>query len=170
MDKYHHFGLYRDAPGLIVPQRVYESHGVSYTQDQPIRFTQDNVPVLLEEARLHRPFVMDHGDTRPLMSTSADKITIRIEWPGYNPWNKAISVRESNQSQGGTIRVSKSRLAYLIAKAVREFYNDTSRYDSTADHHGWDLSNIPFDRLRLLQLEHVAAGSWQPVLSYCAHH
>ena len=33
---------------------------------------------------------------------------------------------------------------------------------------GWDLNNIPLDRLILHELRQVSSGSWQPVILYDA--
>ncbi|KAI0338614.1 hypothetical protein BDW22DRAFT_1362674 [Trametopsis cervina] len=165
MAAYHFYGIYPDAPSIIVPQTIYSAQG-SFYEDQAIRFTKGGVPVLLEEARQSAHFGMDHGDMQPHMSTTAEKINLRIQWPGYDPWTKPVSVLEYDGPQG-TRRISNAKLGHAIAKAVLEFYEAMSRYYSTADRPDWDLSNIPFHCLRLFQLNHVAAGSWQPVLSYC---
>lgn len=73
-----------------------------------------------------------------------------------------------------------------IAESIRKFYEDMvslcAQHTLESDYNqvlsrknnvtfnrvaggDWQLSRIPFERLHLLELRQVAAGSWQPVLS-----
>lgn len=105
------------------------------------------------------------------------------QWPGYPPWSTNLNVRERNQAADP---IPLYRLIKRIAESVQSFYQQmvSSHVRRPAesvifisfflkgnvpfDHvagSGWHLTDIPFERLCLLELRQVSTGSWQPVLS-----
>ncbi|KAI0339077.1 hypothetical protein BDW22DRAFT_1361994 [Trametopsis cervina] len=165
--KYITFVDYPGQPlgGTIVPQRLYTASS-PYHRRESIRFNHGGrMGVGLQDALRQRAEDMPDADERPETTTSSSKITLRINWQGYADFSCNINAREHSQ-RGESIL--KRKLAFCVAQVVYQFYQRATPSQGDQDVHyaGWELANIPFERLRLLELRHVSPGSWQPVLLF----
>ncbi|KAI0692326.1 hypothetical protein BC835DRAFT_61302 [Cytidiella melzeri] len=78
-----------------------------------------------------------------------------------------INAKEHSKDAGS---IPKWKIAMCVSNAVQAFYAsnpvaDDSSYNDPSIYY-WNLRNISFEKLRLLELRHVSTGSWQPVLIY----
>ncbi|KAI0345994.1 hypothetical protein BDW22DRAFT_1353648 [Trametopsis cervina] len=149
-------------PGWIVPQQQYTSGSGQFQPRPPIRFYDEGRWGM----RLKRAYEMDFrgmpdGAMPAVLNETGTKIAIRILWPGYQPWVQHMHAYDHTNSRQP---ITKSRLAYDIARLVKLFVNDMSQAQSTEVSRDWWVSNFVFEDLILLELRNVSAGSWQPVL------
>ncbi|GJE92895.1 hypothetical protein PsYK624_090530 [Phanerochaete sordida] len=95
---------------------------------------------------------------RPTLSETNNRVTLRILWPGYEPWVLRNAIDVGGQQNARTL----VHIANQVANRVREFYDNQRAVVGTEP--DWNLSNIPFEDLYLVELRNVARGSWQPVI------
>ncbi|KAI0342277.1 hypothetical protein BDW22DRAFT_1357600 [Trametopsis cervina] len=160
---YHTFVNYPGQPGgVIVPQRQYIALS-PYHLRETIRFTHGGrFGVNLQDALQQRAGDMPDAHERPETTSASSRITIRINWQGYADFSCSINAREHSQ---GAELIPKWKLASCVAQAISQFYQRaTSSTDDSNPYAGWELPDVPFEGLRLLELRHVSPGSWQPVL------
>ncbi|GJE92898.1 hypothetical protein PsYK624_090560 [Phanerochaete sordida] len=157
---YHSFATLEDAPGLVVPQKVYVANS-HFDRRQPIIFPSGTYLWKAEASHY-----VDQPAYRARPTTSARdklKFTLRLAWHGYKPWNRVIQGTERSDAPGP---VALGILAKEIADAIRFFYQMHTEVATSEP--GWAVTRIPFEKLILLELRHVSDGSWQPVLCYDA--
>jgi len=92
-------------------------------------------------------------------------ISVRIEWPGYLPWNNSLLTRDYRKTPGP---ITKGRLAKNLASCIYKFIEKkktTRRMEIDADP-VWRIGDrrIKYEDLILVSLHHVSQGSWQPQL------
>ncbi|KAJ3553985.1 hypothetical protein NM688_g3338 [Phlebia brevispora] len=144
--------------GVILPQEVYQPL-VPDQSRPPVRFIVDDVlGIRLVDAIAWHGRLHGTGTVAPL--TEANRITCRINWPGYEPWSHGLHVVDHN-AQPYTLM----RLAQAIARTIQEFFLDNTHVKTQEPRPDWDINSIPFESLYLLEIRHVSTGSWQPVIS-----
>ncbi|KAI0696155.1 hypothetical protein BC835DRAFT_1414416 [Cytidiella melzeri] len=148
--------------GWIIPQDVYHLPH-PYTRLPTVSFTVNGqLGILLEDAKDPNFRGLDNAQFVPCLAETAKKITIRILWPGYEPWHDILHVYDHTYNANPC---TMKKLARIIAQKVEAFLDDTRAVDSKeTENTSWWLKQYPFGRLVLLELRHVSAGSWQPVL------
>ncbi|KAJ3556422.1 hypothetical protein NM688_g2032 [Phlebia brevispora] len=178
---FHNFMDYDDqvqVRGIIVPQEVYRNPQ-PYEPRPPVQFFVNNVLGIRLVDALAGDIAGLHAANRGVPLTHATRISCRINWPGFDPWNDSLHVND-NHIEPFTL----SRLAQAIARTVHKFFTVSSniklfrhvklaatvRQDNmhvrTRERRmDWAVNDIPFESLYLLELRHVSAGSWQPVVS-----
>lgn len=158
---YHSFLTVDDAPGIVVPQKIYANRSITDELRSPVIFPPKTYLHLAVTGALAHDASYQHREA----TCNADrlKFTLRLEWPGYAAWSSVIQGRE-RASSPEPVRLSV--LAERVAHAVQKFY-EVHRGTQTGEP-SWAVDAIPFDRLILLQLVQVTQGSWQPVLCYDA--
>ncbi|CAL1697900.1 unnamed protein product [Somion occarium] len=86
---------------------------------------------------------------------------VPIGWPGYAPWSRQIPTPDFRIPPAP---ITRAKLAKNVAKTVQRFINDMADrpMEDGADVR-WrvDPGHITIDRLDLVGLQHVSAGSWQ---------
>ncbi|KAI0790239.1 hypothetical protein BC629DRAFT_1512531 [Irpex lacteus] len=132
--------------GTVVPQVVYSRVSAPYPLFPSILFSEGQLP---------------DRDSRPTTTMTSTKIKLRIMWPGYGEFSRDINAKEHTKTGES---IPKWKLAFCVAQTVHAFY--TSGAVST-NAGVWDIRNIRFEYLQLLELRQVSTGSWQPVLVYC---
>ncbi|KAI0696161.1 hypothetical protein BC835DRAFT_885681 [Cytidiella melzeri] len=150
---------------MQIPQPRYTVPGLYIAQSPLIFTTRGRVGVNLRAACDGLLDDLDNSHSQPMMSVAPkrERITLRILWPGYQPWafvNMAVT-GHSRENNNYTTR----QLVHALARHIYTFYRDRIRNKPGTDA-GLDLHTIDFNRLYLTELQHVSQGSWQPVLYY----
>ncbi|KAL0567323.1 hypothetical protein V5O48_014672 [Marasmius crinis-equi] len=96
-------------------------------------------------------------------------ISIRLEWPGYQPWNRQIPTRDFCTPPRP---ITKAKLAKNVAKCVQRFIVERQgrQMEKESDEKyrvGTGTGTIRLEDLVVVSLHHVSAGSWQPQLRVC---
>ncbi|KAI0790280.1 hypothetical protein BC629DRAFT_1440084 [Irpex lacteus] len=151
--------------GIVVPQLVYSRPPAPYPTFPPIPFHHGQQSGISLHSILNgQQGNMSDSSSRPTTTTTSTKIKIRLLWPGYDEFSRDINAKEHTR-QGDPI--PKWKLALCVAQVVHAFYSHA--VPSSNPPFGaqtWNLHNIPFQCLRLVELRQVSTGSWQPVLVY----
>ncbi|KAG1781076.1 hypothetical protein EV702DRAFT_692313 [Suillus placidus] len=175
-----------------VPQRLYQPRGETerekyvYTAvlSSPILFYAEKpseLGIALEEIlKKNSRRLSDRDDL--VFEGGGRSISVRIEWPGYPPWNCQLLTRDYRKTPGP---ITKAKLAKSLATCIRRFIQvrlhvSLSSFPSMffflqkMATHGmeaqsdpmWRISprHITFEDLTLVSLNHVSQGSWQPQL------
>ncbi|KAI0345886.1 hypothetical protein BDW22DRAFT_923841 [Trametopsis cervina] len=162
--KYHTFLDYPGQllGGFIVPQRRHIA-SQQYPPHQTIRFTHNGRPgVNLHDTLRLGAGGMPDADVRPITTTSSTNIGLRINWQGYADFSSDIRAHDSSQRME---LIQKRELAFRVAQVVRKFYQAVLSFGDRDGHYTkWELTETPFECLRLLELQHVSPDTWQPVL------
>ncbi|KAI0700897.1 hypothetical protein BC835DRAFT_1411758 [Cytidiella melzeri] len=148
--------------GWIIPQDIYHQPQ-NYNPLPTVRFTiNGRLGIKLADAVDPKFRELDNPQLVPRLTETAGRITIRIQWPGYDLWSDVLHIYDHGYDVNPH---NMQKLAKLIAQKVRVFLDDFRAEPSThTNDDSWWLEKYPFDRLVLLELRHVSLGSWQPVL------
>ncbi|KIP06405.1 hypothetical protein PHLGIDRAFT_462428 [Phlebiopsis gigantea 11061_1 CR5-6] len=160
-------------PGIIVPQKVYAAPAHMTWRPLPcIKFLSDaSLGLSIQKAIVSsRVDGLQNAHTNPsLAPPGVARITLRIIWPGYEPWVDTDSINlikiDPTTShhmpctwQEVTQQVARRFLAFFIA--MRSSPGPMGKYPD------WHISRIPFAQLYLVELRNVSPSGWQPVISY----
>ncbi|GJE93009.1 hypothetical protein PsYK624_091680 [Phanerochaete sordida] len=98
--------------------------------------------------------------------TSAEKIHLRINYPGSPTFDEAINVLDHKKNRQP---VSKAKLLQRVCLAIKNMTQKNARSaDSVPDPWRIGPGGIGFENIVLHSLEHVSRGTWQPTLSVCS--
>ncbi|KAI0087828.1 hypothetical protein BDY19DRAFT_226246 [Irpex rosettiformis] len=161
---HHTFIDYMGTPisGWIVPQQQYSSGSGRFQPRPSIKFSDDGRWGMKLKRALDMDFRgMPDSAAQAVLSETGTKVAIRILWPGYLPWTQHMHAFDHTNARQP---ITKSRLAYDIARLVKLFYDDMQHAQSSEASADWWVSRMRFEDLILLELRNVSAGSWQPVL------
>ncbi|KAJ3553987.1 hypothetical protein NM688_g3334 [Phlebia brevispora] len=141
------------------PQEVYQNTQ-PHQPRPPVQFFNNGVLGirLVDAIAGHVSGLHEAGTLAPL--TGANRITCRINWPGYESWSDGLHVVDHN-----TQPYTLARLAQVIAKTIQKFCGDNAQVRTREPRADWAVNSIPFESLYLLEIRHVSSGSWQPVIS-----
>ncbi|EKM52681.1 uncharacterized protein PHACADRAFT_211903 [Phanerochaete carnosa HHB-10118-sp] len=161
--EFHSIHNVPNAPGILVPQKIYNNHGATFERRASVIFP----PGTSLRRALARAFANDTRFQQRISTSDPSKLkfTLRLEWPGYAPWNCNI---QGTERAGHSEPVLLSVLAERVAHAVEKFLAKSVQQnaDIPPSKPGWNVDAIRFEGLSLVELRHVSEGSWQPVLSY----
>ncbi|KAG2129221.1 uncharacterized protein EDB93DRAFT_122734 [Suillus bovinus] len=158
----------------LVPQRVYQPRGEAEREKYvhtanlslPIFFYAEKpneLGITLEEIlKKNSRRLSDRDDL--MFEGGGQSISVRIEWPGYPPWNRQLLTRDYRKTPGP---ITKAKLAKSLANYIRKFMQKMTTHCMEADSDPmWRISprHIKFEDLILVSLNHVSQGSWQPQL------
>lgn len=136
---------------------------------------KDVRPVISETAK--KVTIRVNVRTFTPQSAANDYSPAFAQWPGYEAWSTVVHIVD-HSFEGRPTNMAK--LAHDIAKVINELkkvcpwrpgFGLSDRYDSQdmsavqPRDPNWSLDKLSLDSLLLLELRHVSAGSWQPVLS-----
>ncbi|GJE92929.1 hypothetical protein PsYK624_090880 [Phanerochaete sordida] len=160
--------VYRLLPGVLVPQKVYtpphnQANAALYA---PIRFSTTingaQVPgVRLQDALRGLLNGLNDANSHPTLSVTNNRVALRILWPGYEGWHFSNAIDAGGQQHPRTL----AHIANQVANRINDFYREQRAVVGTEP--DWNLRDIPFESLYLVELRNVSAGSWQPVI--CRH-
>ncbi|GJE92918.1 hypothetical protein PsYK624_090770 [Phanerochaete sordida] len=148
---------------VLVPQRTYtaERPVQAFDAAAPIRFvTRGALGIRLVDALEENTFALEGAGEMIQIPSRGQKLGIRMVWPGYEPWTKHISIVGVAPNQ----LITKGRLAYEVARAVRKCLEELSHKSSSEAAPDWWATQVPIDQLVLLELHQVMLSSWQPIL------
>ncbi|KAN0129303.1 hypothetical protein V8E53_012884 [Lactarius tabidus] len=160
--------------GPMVPQKRYRPHTSSdrcrnadkVHLEQPIHFYMqkpDEEGISLKDA-MHGRFARLVSRDEPMFQERGPSISIRINWPGYQPWSRQIPTRDFRNPP---MSITRSKLAKNVAKSVARFI---AEHKGRQMEEGIDLAwlvgpgKIDVFDLVLVRLDHVSKGSWQAQL------
>ncbi|GJE98433.1 hypothetical protein PsYK624_146630 [Phanerochaete sordida] len=101
-----------------------------------------------------------NGDERLPLSKKRQTILIRINWPGYLPW-EIITQGFAHQS---SIPITRGKLTRTIAQAIQSMIMNESSGRSPEFAEAWSLERMSTRDILLTELHQVSEDSWQPVL------
>lgn len=146
-------------PGILVPQQVYSPPPGQQPAQllPPLRFfVGQELGVNLQTARdFPLGNILRDPNAECVLSNSNNRATLRIIWPGYDRWHHENSL---DARPGRTLE----QVARQVAARIWEFHQAMSTVPG--GNPDWDLRNVPFRDLYLVELRNVSQGSWQPVL------
>ncbi|KAI0094051.1 hypothetical protein BDY19DRAFT_295269 [Irpex rosettiformis] len=145
---------------ILIRQSLYEAKTMSLSKKEPITFDDAGTSGIPLDMALS--FTVPEGwKTEYMRCLSGTKKTIRINWPGYPPWNMAINVSDDTCNRNP---VTKAKLTHNVAKAVKKFL-DEHHNKRQCKPNEWAIGkNIKLSDISLGMLSHVSEGSLQPTL------
>ncbi|KAF9223033.1 hypothetical protein BS17DRAFT_150154 [Gyrodon lividus] len=163
-----------NGPRRFVPQIIYQPHSQGDKERyvalaalcHPIIFRADNWPewgVPLESLLSKQPVRLFEGNG-PVLTSCGPSISIRMQWPGYQPCHKQIATRDYTPTRRP---ISKFKLAKLVAKCIKYFMQTMSQQPmEVSSDRRWRVGplDITVDDVILVSLHHISQGSWQPQL------
>ncbi|KIJ16155.1 hypothetical protein PAXINDRAFT_113918 [Paxillus involutus ATCC 200175] len=163
-----------NGPRRFVPQTVYQPHSQG-DKERYVALATLNPPIIFRAhdspewgiplgALLSKQPIRLLGGNEPAFTSVGPSVSIRVQWPGYQPCNKSISTKD----YGATRRpINISKLSKLVAKRIELFMQTMSqRPMEIGSDPQWRVgpNHITLDDLILVSLHHVSQGSWQPQL------
>lgn len=161
---------------IYVPQRLYQPRGETEREkyvntaklSSPIVFYAEKpseLGIALEEILKKKSRRLRDRDDL-VFEGGSRSFSLRLEWPGYRPWNCQLLTRNYRKTKGP---ITKEKLAKNLATCIRRFIQKTHRGNMEADpvpNPMWRISadGIKFEDIILVSLNHVSQGSWQPEL------
>jgi len=86
-------------------------------------------------------------------------ISLRIQWPGCEPWTRHVNTVNWKNPRGP---ITRSTLAHKISKIMDSFIKDDKGKAKVGEHWRVGAGHIELKDLILDSIEHVSRGSWQP--------
>ncbi|KAI0060977.1 hypothetical protein BV25DRAFT_818109 [Artomyces pyxidatus] len=160
--------------GPMVPQKRYKPHTSSdrrrYVDEVHLEpsihfFMQkpEEQGISLADA-MHNRFARLVGRDEPMFIDRGPSISVRLNWPGYQPWSRQIPTRDFRNPPGP---ITRGKLAKNVAKSVMRFITHKNRPMEEDGDSAWKVGgpgNIELYDLVLVRLDHVSKGSWQAQL------
>jgi len=160
--------------GPMVPQKRYKPHTSSdrrrYVDEvnlEPSIFfymqKPDEAGIPLRDA-MHGRFAHLVARDEPMFQERGPSISVRINWPGYQPWSRQIPTRDFRNPPGP---ITRAKLAKNVAKSVGRFIAEHKGRPMEEDGDAaWIVGGGHIDvfDLVLVRLDHVSKGSWQAQL------
>ncbi|KAI0092297.1 hypothetical protein BDY19DRAFT_591459 [Irpex rosettiformis] len=147
---------------LIVPQDVYPAPQ-AYECLPNVEFKKGGVLGVRLIDVLNPAFNgLDNPGSVPHMSIAAKNITLLLKWPGHSEWKEAVDVFD--QACGVNSNTTR-KIAQIVAQKIQIFWKDFHIEQYAGEIYTWRRSQIPIEKIVLLELRHVSQDSWQPVLA-----
>jgi hypothetical protein len=159
-----------------VPQKRYKPHTSSDRRryvdeinlEPSIHFYMqrpDEEGIPLRDA-MHGRFARLVARDEPMFQERGPSISVRINWPGYQPWSRQIPTRDFRNPPGP---ITRAKLAKNVAKSVARFIAEHKGRPMEEDGDPiWSVGpgsqKIDVFDLVLVRLDHVSKGSWQAQL------
>ncbi|KAI9511593.1 hypothetical protein F5148DRAFT_1280687 [Russula earlei] len=160
--------------GPMVPQKRYKPHTNSdrkrYVDEVKLEhsitfFMQnpDELGISLRDA-MHGRYARLVAREEPMFRERGPSISVRINWPGFQPWSRQIPTRDFRNPPGP---ITRAKLAKNVAKSVARFIGEHKGRAMEEDGDpAWLVGPGKIDvfDLVLVRLDHVSKGSWQAQL------
>jgi hypothetical protein len=158
----------------MVPQKRYKPHTSSDRRryvdevhlESSINFFMhkpDEEGIPLKDA-MHGRFARLVARDESMFQERGPSISVRINWPGYQPWSRQIPTRDFRNPPGP---ITRAKLAKNVAKSVARFILEHKGRPMEEDGSpAWAVGPNKIDvfDLVLVRLDHVSKGSWQAQL------
>jgi len=165
---------HRPGPMVMVPQKRYKPHTSSDRRryvdevnlEPPINFYMqkpDEEGIPLKDA-MHGRFARLALRDEPMFRERGPSISVRLNWPGYQPWSRQIPTRDFRNPPGP---ITRGKLAKNVAKSVARFIAEHKGRPMEEDGDpAWVVGPGAIDvfDLVLVRLDHVSKGCWQAQL------
>ncbi|KAI0041056.1 hypothetical protein FA95DRAFT_1501953 [Auriscalpium vulgare] len=158
----------------MVPQKRYKPHTSSdrrrYVDEVAL---EESIPFFMAKPEeqgisladaLHNRFARLDRRDEPMFIDRGPSISVRINWPGYQPWSRQIPTRDFRNPPGP---ITRAKLAKNVAKSVQRFIQEhKNRAMEEEGEEEWMVGPQKIDLfdLVLIRLDHVSKGSWQAQL------
>lgn len=150
---------------FLLPQASYDptKSNRGFTRLQSIDFTEPIgrlVPLtqLLSAASLG---TWNGEDAmRPDVHQVGQKVSLRLNWPGYPPRVKQLNIKNFKKDNGF---ISKATLGKRVAQTIQVMMKELQAYNYSG-RYAIGPGGIQFEDVMLGFLEHRSKGSWQPQL------
>ncbi|KAF8840080.1 hypothetical protein BDN67DRAFT_690763 [Paxillus ammoniavirescens] len=95
--------------------------------------------------------------------TGKKTFTLRVLWPGYEPFNKTLATKNWTKERSP---ITRGKLAEFVAMAVRDLFQKYRDEAYDRDYAPWNVgpNGIQLQDIVLVAVHHVSKGSWQPEL------
>jgi len=102
------------------------------------------------------------GADNPAPLGGGNSTQIRIAWPGYQPWERQIQIRDETRRRN---EIRLERFAKLVAGVVDRFI--THAFTTGTRETNWRIGpgGITRDHVIIVGTVQVSAGGWMPVLT-----
>jgi hypothetical protein len=158
----------------MIPQKRYKPHTSSDRRryvdevnlEPSIHFYMqkpDEEGIALKDA-MHGRFARLVQRDEAMFQERGPSISVRINWPGYQPWSRQIPTRDFRNPPGP---ITRAKLAKNVAKSVARFISEHKGRQMEEDGDlAWLVGPGKIDvfDLVLVRLDHVSKGSWQAQL------
>ncbi|KAI0689334.1 hypothetical protein BC835DRAFT_1369370 [Cytidiella melzeri] len=150
---------------IPVPQRIYQANiqRNHTTNIGPMEFiTNKGRGIRLADVLARATVGLHRADERPLQGFGT-KVTYRIEWPGYDSYNKQKhALRATREKQS----VCLSKIATHVAEVMQEFVKEMNGQATTDPRWRVGPEYIDFEDMYLVEVRQVAKASLQPIIAY----
>ncbi|KAI0060992.1 hypothetical protein BV25DRAFT_821216 [Artomyces pyxidatus] len=157
--------------GSVVPQRLWTPHSRSMADaflEPPIWFVDVNGMLGLSLVNAAAGFCHNlNGATNRMQFGGKHSTQIRINWPGYQEWNRQIRVRDETPEQNP---ISLERFARHVGRSVDIFLEQCSSDLENPDAR-WRIgvNGITREAIVIIGAVHISPGSWQPIVQLYHH-
>jgi hypothetical protein len=113
---------------------------------------------------MHGRFARLVSRDEPMFQERGPSISVRINWPGYQPWGRQIPTRDFRNPPGP---ITRAKLAKNVAKSVARFIAEHKGRQMEEDGDpAWLVGPGKIDvfDLVLVRLDHVSKDGWQAQL------
>ncbi|KAI0032430.1 hypothetical protein K488DRAFT_11394, partial [Vararia minispora EC-137] len=154
--------------GPVVPQRRYQPLTASdrrrYVDEVELQpsiyfYSSDGEGFPLKDALNHR-YSHLHARDEQMFVQHGPSISLRLNWPGYQPWTRQIPTRDFRNPPGP---ITRDKLTKNIAKSIQRFIEEQRHREIEPIEEKWRVGEgfIELEDLSLLRLDNVSKGSWQ---------
>ncbi|VDC03197.1 unnamed protein product [Peniophora sp. CBMAI 1063] len=154
--------------GPVIPQRRYQPLTASdrrrYVEEVDLQTSilfnsLDSEGFPLKDALNHRYGALEARE-EPMFVQHGPSISLRLNWPGYQPWTRQIPTRDFRNPPGP---ITRDKLTKNVAKSVQRFIEEQKSREIEPAEEQWRVGEgfIELEDLLLLRLDNVSKGSWQ---------
>ncbi|KIJ15066.1 hypothetical protein PAXINDRAFT_11986 [Paxillus involutus ATCC 200175] len=170
-------GSNTDVPGRgprIRQQRYTASGSQPFTpadgRQDPVTFNLENpsetgIPIIdiLDVTDNFRRLQDRRGALGGVGGTGKQTFTLRVLWPGYEPFSKTLSTKNWAKQRSP---ITRGKLAEFVATAIRYLFKKNRNEAYNRDYAPWNVgpNGIQLKDIVLVAVHHVSKGSWQPEL------
>ncbi|KIK80097.1 hypothetical protein PAXRUDRAFT_159591, partial [Paxillus rubicundulus Ve08.2h10] len=161
-----------NGPRRFVPQTIYQPHSQG-DKERYVALATLNPPIIFRahdslewgvplQTLLAKQAIRLLQGNEPAFSSIGPSVSIRMQWPGYQPYHKSISTKDYSSTRRP---INISKLAKLVAKRIQLFMEIMSKRPmEIGSDQQWRVGphHITLDDLILVSLHHISRGSWQP--------
>jgi len=150
---------------VVVPQRQYSANiqrNHTFSIGPLMFMTSRGKGIRLADLQARVDVGLVHRDLQPLEGFGT-KVTYRIEWPGYDSFNKQKHALRATRAKES---VSLHKIALHVAEVMKAFIQEAAGQPSSEQAWRVGPGYIEFEDLYLLEVHQVAKASLQPVIAY----
>jgi len=154
----------------VVPQKIWtppnQSDWRRYVEQailrMPVFFIQNNGAIGLPLAQaLNGDRALLRGADKPAPLGGGHSTQIRIAWPGYEPWERQIQIRDQTRQRN---EITLERFVKLVAGVVDRFLTGASSIPTQDNAWRVGMGAIARNNVMIVGAVQVSAGGWMPIL------